>query len=224
MSNRLRLVGQQWSYVWISYPGRLFRWLQALGYPLIRRYTFRLGPVDYIMHLMLLSADLIMFPELYMTVVTLLKPSCRALQQQEVDQLASVYGTDEVWGRVVVDDRSRILTRKYAFAYVSWHMINYWQRLSAAVLIHEYLHVLQYQRLGSVYIYEALKAQRSKQGYDYGGPALLHQRMMMGGQLADLNLEQQAEVMEDVYKHLRHGVLPPAYAYYARQVKDLYVA
>lgn len=73
-----------------------------------------------------------------------------------------------------------------------------------ALLIHELVHVWQYERLGSVYIPLALKAQHSKEGYDYGGVQALQQALATGRDLLDFNLEQQADIVAD-YFCLLHG-------------------
>jgi hypothetical protein len=74
------------------------------------------------------------------------------------------------------------------------------------------MHILQYQRMGSIYIYESLKAQRSKEGYDYGGPDGLYANMLMHKKLVHYNFEQQAEIIEDAHRHLRaSGHIPTQY-------------
>jgi hypothetical protein len=165
--------------------------------------------------------DLLLVGEWLTALQVLFKPSCRGLTDQEVAILRRIYGPRAAYDLVVIDSGAVVLTRKYAFAYVSWHMINYWQRLSPAVLVHEYMHVWQYRQMGSVYIYEALKAQRSTAGYNYGGADALYQSMMMGAQLSDFNLEQQAEIMEDCYRQLQHsGDVTQVYSFFRDQVQE----
>lgn len=224
MIDRLRLAARQLEYGWSSYRDRLRRLLRCLLYHLRGRYEWRLSLLDYFIHIILLSLDLLLVGEWLIVLQLIFKRNCRGLTSEEVSILSSIYGYQAAYDVVVVDSKAVVMTRKYAFAYVSWHMINYWQRLSSAVLVHEYMHVLQYRQMGSVYIYEALKAQRSAAGYNYGGSTSLYQSMMMGGQLADFNLEQQAEIMEDCYRRLqRDGGLSTEYVFFMEQVGDGWV-
>jgi hypothetical protein len=70
------------------------------------------------------------------------------------------------------------------------------------MLVHELVHVLQHERVGSVYIPEALRAQRHE-GYDYGGPEGLRRALEQGKRYADFNREQQAQIAQDYYLALR---------------------
>ena len=54
-------------------------------------------------------------------------------------------------------------------AYVTFGLIHCWKPLRDDVLIHELVHVFQYQLFGSSYIAHALRAQFSHPSYDYGG-------------------------------------------------------
>ena len=66
-------------------------------------------------------------------------------------------------------------------------------------MVHELVHVWQYQKFGSLYIALALQAQFSAERYDYGG---LHQLIRKQGIpfAYAFNFEQQAEVVEDFYR------------------------
>jgi hypothetical protein len=65
--------------------------------------------------------------------------------------------------------------------------------------------VWQYQQVGSRYIPRALYAQRTREGYNYGGVMALERAKGW----ADFNYEQQAEIVAD-YFCLQQG-LPPRY-------------
>lgn len=224
MMTRIRLAARQLKYGLSSFVDRLKRLGSCLVYPVSRGYSWRLSVLDYLVHVTFLFLDLFLVGEWLTALQILVKPTCRGLTDEEILVLQDIYGPQAAYDLVAIDSGAVVLTRKYAFAYVSWHMINYWQRLSPAVLVHEYMHVWQYRQMGSVYIYEALKAQRSAAGYNYGGPDALYQSMMMGAQLSDFNLEQQAEIMEDCYRQLRRdGGLSREYAFYLDQVVEDWV-
>jgi hypothetical protein len=74
-------------------------------------------------------------------------------------------------------------------------------RSNVGLLIHELVHVYQYERAGSRYLIEALAAQRGE-GYDYAGPDGLKAARSAGRCLADFNREQQAQILQDYYARL----------------------
>jgi hypothetical protein len=72
------------------------------------------------------------------------------------------------------------------------------------VLIHELVHVCQYERLGSIYTGESIYAQRTA-GYSYGGSAGLRRAWAEGKHFCAFNREQQAQIVQDYYLQLCHG-------------------
>ena len=83
-------------------------------------------------------------------------------------------------------------------AYVSFHTINSWGNLRNDTFIHELVHIWQYEQMGAVYIPRALAAQRTKEGYNYGGLEQLKKYQHIG--LAAFNLEQQADIIADYFR------------------------
>jgi hypothetical protein len=135
------------------------------------------------------------------------KPNTRRLTEREIALARSVFGETIDYQKVRVDERSHIGCRQYRFAYVGFHFVNSWGKLSDPILIHELVHVWQYQRLGSVYIPRALWAQRTAEGYDYGGGAALQKAVEQGQTLTDFNYEQQGDIVAD-YFCLKNGWKP----------------
>ncbi len=70
------------------------------------------------------------------------------------------------------------------------------ERTNTAILVHEMVHVLQFEKVGSVYIYEALRAQRTE-GYGYGGWEQLVSDRAKGKRFGSYNREQQGQIVED---------------------------
>ena len=66
------------------------------------------------------------------------------------------------------------------------------------IVVHELAHVYQFEVVGSVYIWEALKAQRAE-GYGYGGWEQLVEDRKTDKRLKDYNREQQAQLAQDYY-------------------------
>jgi hypothetical protein len=169
-------------------------------------------------------ADIFAVPELYETIMGAVKWKIRPLTEKEKALCISLFGNSIDVRLVRVDDRASIGLRKLALAYVSFNTINYRKKIRTAILVHELVHVWQYQQFGSVYISKALKAQKSEEGYDYGGVSRLYQMMLSDKQLTNFNFEQQADIVEDYYKMLKTGeafdLRSQAYHYFGSQVME----
>ena len=63
--------------------------------------------------------------------------------------------------------------------------------------VHELTHVAQYELVGAIYMPEAIRAQNSAAGYDYGD---LTMAWAAGRRFSDFNREQQASICEDFYQ------------------------
>jgi hypothetical protein len=74
--------------------------------------------------------------------------------------------------------------------------------VSLAVVVHELTHVAQYEQVGAVYMPQALHAQQSAAGYNYGD---LSVALTSGKHFSGFNREQQASICEDFYK-ARNGI------------------
>ena len=70
------------------------------------------------------------------------------------------------------------------------------------LFVHELVHVYQFEKVGSLYIWQAIVAQMGV-GYRYGGLDGLEERRKDGQTFSDFNREQQGQVAQDYY----HDVL-----------------
>ena len=154
----------------------------------------------------------------------------RPMTDREIIIARSVFGDNIAYTRVRLDERAYWGPRKGSFCYVSCNTINSWGILPDAVLIHELMHIWQYQHLGIVYIPRALAAQFSAEGYNYGGATALYEAIKQDKHLLDFNYEQQADIIEDYYRILTG--LPTSWGngcvrdleVYAHFVKQLYTS
>ena len=101
-----------------------------------------------------------------------------------------------------------IFRRNGERAFATFHTVNlpavgYHSRSNVAILLHELVHVYQYERAGSRYFAEALLAQHEA-GYDYGGADALQLAHLRGKHLRDFNREQQAQIVQDYYMYRCH--------------------
>ena len=106
-----------------------------------------------------------------------------------------IFGDTIQYDRVRIDERAVLGPPQLKICYVSFYTINAWGGMSNALLIHEMVHIWQFQQWGSVYIPRALKAQGSAEGYNYGGAPAVANWARRDGRLEDFNPEQQADLI-----------------------------
>ena len=117
-----------------------------------------------------------------------------------------------------------IFRRNGGRGFATFHTVNlpstgYHERSNVAILLHELVHVFQYERAGSRYFAEALLAQREA-GYDYGGVEALQRARAQGKHLRDFNREQQAQIAQDYYVHRGHGWDTAAFEPFIVELRD----
>ncbi len=149
----------------------------------------------------------LMLPPCWIWLHRVFKKNTRPLSAREIAIAKTVFGDSLNYQKIKLDERARIGCRKYRFAYVSFYLINSWGPLSDVTLIHELMHVWQYERFGPAYIPRALHAQRTPEGYNYGGVPALQSALQREENLLSFNYEQQAEIVAD-YFCLKNGKIP----------------
>ena len=124
----------------------------------------------------------------------------RSLTQDEVDFAKSIYGNRINYSILKINTRSKF-SKHFHTVFVTGHVINYHSiHISQALMVHELMHVYQYEQVGIVYIPRCLFAQASIQGYDFG-KLEDHQDILIGSRaIKKLNYEQQAEFVETMYR------------------------
>jgi hypothetical protein len=177
--------------------------------------------VQWLTDLVFYIIDILFLPEIFLLLNWIFKRSMRKLTDDETTLALDIYGDTLNYKFVYVDADSQFLTKKYHFAYVSFNIINYCDDMHDHTLIHELMHVYQYQRFGSVYIYRALHAQTKLQDpYSYGGVDGLLAAYNEKKSLFDFNFEAQASIIEHyfVIKNRREEadseVLIPLFAHF----------
>ncbi len=173
------------------------------------------GVREWFTDLFFYVVDIMIIPELHQMVNRMIKWNIRPLTESEIFIGKSIFGDTINFELVRIDDNAKIGTKKIALAYVSFNIINFRKSIKKEIFIHELMHIWQYQHFGSVYIGRAVKAQRSKEGYDYGGVVNLYKVMLRGGNLMDFNFEQQADIVEDYFKIMKNSEVGP-------MVKNIY--
>jgi hypothetical protein len=117
-----------------------------------------------------------------------------------------------------------IFARNGQRAFATFHTVNLpeqgaHQRSHIDIVVHEIIHVYQYERAGSRYFAEALLGQHEA-GYDYGGSEGLRAALSQGRSLRSFNREQQAQLAQDYYLAARSRGDLSAYEPFIRQLRE----
>lgn len=146
-----------------------------------------------------LLMDILGVPEWYELISNLFKTKLRPLSEKEIRIATKVFGTSIDYSMVRLDEAAWLGPKQGGFAYVGFNTINSYGQMSNTILIHELMHIWQFQHLGSVYIGRALWAQHSKEKYDYGGLERLRDVVRKEGSILTFNYEQQGDIVADYY-------------------------
>lgn len=149
--------------------------------------------------LIVLAIDITPLNLVYETILDFLKNKTRPLSSHEIEIAFSVFGKSLPYHNIGIDPRSIPAIKKKTMAYVSFYTINFADAIPDTTLVHEMMHVWQYEMYGAVYITEAFWAQRWGGGYNYGGLGSL--KMHCDDLcLQAFNFEQQADIIEDYFR------------------------
>lgn len=188
-------------------------------------YLSSQNPLLWLMDIPWLLFDLMYMPELHTLIRKLyLGKKLRPLTQEEIRLAQEIFEESIVYDKVLINSYMPARMKRYAVAYVTINIINYNTKLRQDILIHELVHVWQFQHYGSRYIVRALYAQVSKSGYDYGGMEALYDGMLKGRKFTSFNFEQQGDIVQHAFlqkKGLRgvdNQLYNAVYKYYLDQL------
>ncbi len=202
----------------------------------IRRFIFHItfqktaynikatGFIDWTNELFFYMIDLILLPEIYENIVSIFKSDYRFLSEEEKKITRKYFGDSIKVDFVRINSQMSKRIGRKVYAYVTLNTINYNQDITKPIFLHEMVHIWQYQRFGSMYIYRALKAQYSNEKYDYGGLEKLYSAMINHRQFIDFNFEQQGAIVEDYVRLSEHPdsfrspLVKASYEYYISQL------
>ena len=129
------------------------------------------------------------------------------LSETEINAASTVFGTGAIrYGAVRVAEGGLlrlIFWFNKSTAFTTFHTINLpgsgeHSRSHLDIVVHELTHVYQFEIVGSIYIWQALRAQRTN-GYSYGGWQGLQEDRSNGKHFRDYNREQQGKIAQDYY-------------------------
>ncbi len=133
-----------------------------------------------------------------------------ALSETEINTASSVLGTSAIRYVAVRVAEGGPLQLIFRFnrgrAFTTFHTINLprsggHSRSHLDIVVHELTHVFQFELVGSIYIWQALRAQRAT-GYRYGGWQQLEEDWNNGKHFRDYNREQQGQIAQDYYREV----------------------
>ncbi len=210
-------------------PRRIFRLFRHVGDGFSRLINGKRPAIPHWwLEFAFLAMDLVGLPEVVETIFDFAKWDTRPLSPLEKKLAASVFGDALPLDDIRIDNRARLGCKKRHIAYVSYFTVNAWGSIRPEIFIHELVHVWQFLKYGGAYMPMALRAQSSKEGYNYGGVAALRTCKEKNGKLTDFNLEQQADIVSD-YFAIREGLKPawgkgtkedlPVYEYFLSQIR-----
>jgi len=188
-------VFRLWEYI-IRWPYRLIQFITWLFW--IHRLRGKYILLRWIVGLVLKGIDLLPIPLIIETLMDVIKWKTRSMTADEIKIANSVFGNAINYSLVGMDPSSWPVKKGKAMAYVTLHTINFEKSIPDHILLHELTHIWQYRKHGSLYLTEALYAQRWGGGYNYGGSEAL--KANEGKGLMAFNFEQQAEIVEDFFK------------------------
>ena len=165
------------------------------------------GILFWILELNLLLMDCFGIAEFYEIILEIFKFNSRPLHDWEIELAQDIFGDTINYKRVRIDEYAFLGPRQKRFAYVSFYHINSWGAMQNSILIHELVHVWQYEQLGSVYIPRAVAAQFTFQNYDYGGIDQLRKAFQAGKNFLSFNYEQQGDIVADYFR-IKNGYRP----------------
>jgi hypothetical protein len=145
----------------------------------------------------LLFFDLIGVPELVNYVQGRLKYNARPLNSYEMSLAESIFKQSMTLAKVRIDEQSKIGTRGGKYAFVTYYYVNSLGVLSLPILIHELVHVLQFEQSGSPYAFRNMIAHLFPGTYDYGGLEKIQSIVNDPLELHGLNYEQRADIFSD---------------------------
>lgn len=189
--------------IFLFFPARLGRFLMHIGDSLLgrKRSSF---PFWWGLDTSLLLLEMFGLAEWYELGNFLVKRNTRPLTEVESALAFTIFGTALAYERIRIDEKAHLGPKKYRFCYVSFFTINSWGKMRDDIFIHELVHIWQYQQFGASYIPRALMAQRSPEGYNYGGVNQLRTVYGEQGNILDFNFEQQADIVADYYRLSRN--------------------
>lgn len=191
--------------------------------------------VGWLHHLVTQLFDLLGGPEIAQFLMHLIT-NTTPLNDEELALISSLLGPGKLRYQDVRIAEGGLLDLVFKYngnlAYTTWHTIHFPRqrqgrrqshtRANLSILVHELIHVYQYERVGTRYLGEAIYmlVTTKRSCYDYGGVQGLCDATAAGKRYHDFNREQQAQIIQDYYWLLTKQADVTAYAPYIAQARS----
>jgi hypothetical protein len=199
------------------------RFIRILFFPFQKDIWNKKVYLRYVEWIFLLS-DLLGLPEIISFVHELVNWNLRSLSKEEKQIVESIFGGSIIKDYIRINPKGRFFCKKWNIAFVSFNTINFYGQLSLQTFVHELVHIWQFEKFGSLYIIKCLQAQRSKEGYNYGGKPMLLKQMNEDKSLMNFNFEQAAEIVKDGFVEQTKSEANPSnvelYKHFMKRVKE----
>ena len=187
------------------FPIRLLRFVFHLLYPFlfwvkgVSQYQIIKSWLDWFCMIPFYLIDLLGISDIYEIVNELINWNIRDINAHEKYMIREIFANDIPINHIRINP-ANLIAKRLRIAYVSFRQINFNSSIPNDIFVHEVVHIWQYQIFGAVYIYFAWKAQMSKEGYHYGKAPALVKSLREGKLFHEFNFEQQAEIIQDMYR------------------------
>ncbi len=189
---KLKSICNRFSHYLLTLPKRFLRFLLYPFKPLYNVFQFQY----FLLEWFLLFLDLLGFPEIIESIFELINWKLRGLTKEEETLVRKYFGNSINTKRIRINSNDNLISKQLNIAFVSFYTIHFYKGISLPTFIHEIVHIWQYEKVGSPYIIRCLLAQRTAEGYDYGG--INHLRNLGNEKsLFDFNYEQMADIIKD---------------------------
>ncbi len=161
------------------------------------------------------------------------------LSEKEIEAASKVLGADSIRYDAVRVAEGRLLRLIFRFngqrPFVTFHTINFSlprdnSSKHLKLMVHELTHVYQFEVVGSIYLWQALRVQWAEGGnaYKYGDWQGLKAKSDVGWHFRDYCREQQGQIAQDYYRDiLAAEELPPeddperkAYEFFINELRN----
>ncbi len=135
------------------------------------------------------------------------------LSEKEIEAASKVFGADSIRYDAVRVAEGRLLKLTSWLhknrGFVTFHTINFHKPRDNSskhieIMVHELTHVFQFEVIGSIYLWQALRVQwkEGKKAYEYGGWKGLAANRNKGWHFRDYCREQQGRIAQDYYSEV----------------------
>ncbi len=182
-------------------------WKNEYTWYMLLHHRYLLFIIHFVFEIPLLVFDILGIPEWVSCAQSILKKDARELLDYEIELAREIFKDNLNLAKVRVDQNSKVGTHGGKYAFVTFYYINCIGHMRIAIVIHELVHILQFEQDGSRYAFRNVIAHLLPKTYDYGGIVKIKEVLSKPSLIHSLNYEQRADIFSD-YCLLLNGYKP----------------